>query len=65
MDERGWTQDEMIQVQHSQKPDSLLGTSNFQEWHQPPTGQVGWHQEHASAKMHERDKTNLRSNWLL
>ena len=48
-----------------QKPDSLLRTSNFQERHQPPTGQVGQHQEHASAEMHERDKTVLRSNWLL
>ena len=55
----------MIQVCLFQKPDSLLGTSNFQEWHQPPTRQVGQHQEHAGAKMHERDKTVLKSNWLL
>ena len=26
---RGWTQDETIQVRLFQKPDSLLGTSNF------------------------------------
>ena len=55
----------MIQVQLFQKSDSLLGTSNLQEWHQPHTGQVGQHQEHASTKMHEKDKTVLRSNWLL
>ena len=59
-----WTHDEMIQVQLFQKPDSLCGTSNFREWHQPPTGQVRQHQEHAGAKMHERNKTVLRSNWL-
>ena len=55
----------MIQMQFFQKSDSLLGTSNFQEWHQPPTRQVGQHQEHAGTEMHERDKTVLRSNWLL
>ena len=27
--EGGWTQDEMIQVQLLQEPDTLLGTSNF------------------------------------
>ena len=63
--EEGWTQDEAIQVQLIQKPDPLPGTSNFLRWHQPPTGQVGQHQEHAGAKMHERNMTVLRSNWLL
>ena len=31
----------------------------------PPTRQVGQHKEHASTEMCERNKTVLRSNWLL